>query len=44
MITLIVQNPRLVQQTFNVIIPYYLRKYNIFSIIFNNKTILYYGI
>lgn len=43
MISLIVQNPQLVQQIIPKIVDYYTRKYNILSIIFNNKTILYYG-
>ena len=41
-ISLIVANPMLAKFTFDKIIPYYRRKYNIFSLLLNNKTILYY--
>lgn len=42
LISLIVANPNLAKVTFGKIIPYYIRKYGILSILFNNKTILYY--
>ena len=41
-INLILQQPQLASDIFPELIDYYCRKYNIFSIIFNNKTILYY--
>lgn len=41
-INLILQQPQLASNIFPELIEYYCRKYNIFSIIFNNKTILYY--
>lgn len=42
MMKLIVQNPQLIQDTIPTILNYYIRKYDIYSITFNNKTILYY--
>ena len=42
LINLVVQNPQLIQQAIPNIVDYYIRKFCIFSIIFNNKTILYY--
>ena len=42
MITLIVQNPQLIQNVIPEALNYYCRKYDILSIIFNNKKILYY--
>ena len=41
-INLILQQPQLASNIFPELIEYYCQKYNIFSIIFNNKTILYY--
>lgn len=42
MINLIVQNPQLINVAMPKIVEYFCRKYCILSIIFNNKTILYY--
>lgn len=42
LINFIAQNPQLIQQTIPKMIDYFSRKYNIFSLILNNKTILYY--
>ena len=42
MINLIVQNPQLIQRFIPESIEYYCRKFYILSIIFKNKTILYY--
>ena len=39
---LIIQNPQLIEETIPTILDYCVRKYDICSIIFNNKTILYY--
>lgn len=41
-LNLIVQNPDLVQVALPKVVNYFIVKYNIFSIIYNNKTILYY--
>lgn len=42
LIQFIINNPDLIQFTFPKIIDYFCRKYYIFSLIYNNKTILYY--
>ena len=42
LINLIVQNPQLMGIAIPKIVEYFCRKYCILSIIFNNKTILYY--
>lgn len=42
LINLIVQNPQLISAAMPKIVEYFCRKYCILSIIFNNKTILYY--
>jgi hypothetical protein len=42
MINLVVQNPQLINMAMPKIIEYFSRKYCILSIMFNNKTILYY--
>ena len=42
MISLMINNPGLVQQIIPDVIKYYTNKYTILSIISNNKTILYY--
>lgn len=42
MINLVIQNPQLMAIAIPKIVEYFCRKYCILSIIFNNKTILYY--
>ena len=42
LINLVVQNPQLINQSIPKITDYYLKKFNILYITFNNKIILYY--
>ena len=42
LINLVVQNPQLIQQYMPEMVSYYCRKYNICSISFNNKILMYY--
>ena len=42
MMKLVIQNPSLIQETIPAILDYYTRKYDICSIIYNNKIIFYY--
>lgn len=42
LITLISRNPNLVEKTLPTLEKYYVRKFNIYKLIYNNKIILYY--